>query len=245
MDSEIVSTDKSALAGRVGGLRLSEPINGLKGSLFRCSRYNHSNNRSDICWRITRSIAARKAGSCAGKAVLAAYVVPGSFTESPVARINATGNCHFICCYYQYIDVYSCSSGARWLEASNNELSKILEERWFSTPVNQFTLLSFSYPILKYYSLVCKMHVFSFLFIFPILTSFCSAAPREKRAVQTGVKLYAYGTNVSGLAIYYGVDDGTLLPYNSIRFLALIECDQDLPISRRNRQQHTLTSPGT
>ncbi|CZR56711.1 uncharacterized protein PAC_06600 [Phialocephala subalpina] len=53
------------------------------------------------------------------------------------------------------------------------------------------------------------MYLSKFLSVLPLLAGLCSAVPHHsKRAVTTGVQLYAYGTNISGLPLYYGVNDG-------------------------------------
>jgi hypothetical protein len=50
------------------------------------------------------------------------------------------------------------------------------------------------------------------VFALSFLVASCSAVPPNfKRDISTNVTLYAYGTNISGLALYYGNPTGTYL----------------------------------
>jgi hypothetical protein len=54
------------------------------------------------------------------------------------------------------------------------------------------------------------MHSKILLSILSLLAASCSALPPTfKRDISTNVTLYAYGTNISGLSLYYGNADGT------------------------------------
>lgn len=58
-----------------------------------------------------------------------------------------------------------------------------------------------------------KMHLPNFIFALSLLTTSCSALPSHfKRDISTNVTLYAYGTNITGLTLYYGNTDGIPLP---------------------------------
>jgi hypothetical protein len=52
------------------------------------------------------------------------------------------------------------------------------------------------------------MYLSTSLSALALLAVSCSAIPHPKRT--TAVPLYAYGTNISGLALYYGNSDGNL-----------------------------------
>ena len=53
------------------------------------------------------------------------------------------------------------------------------------------------------------MYFTSLVSVLPLLASISSAAPHTKRTVTTDVTLYAYGTNITGVALYYGNTDGS------------------------------------
>lgn len=57
------------------------------------------------------------------------------------------------------------------------------------------------------------------LFVLPLLLSaaLCSAKPHAfvTRQTTTNQTIYAYGTNISGLPLVYGVSDGNFLPENA------------------------------
>ena len=86
------------------------------------------------------------------------------------------------------------------------------------------------------------MRLSNLLSTVPVFAGLCSAVPHEKRTIDTAVTLYAYGTNISGLSIYYGVDDGkSTFPEIIYVSIPLINAHQDLRISPTSHQPHTLT----
>lgn len=72
----------------------------------------------------------------------------------------------------------------------------------------------FSFQFLTFCPVLHCAHFFnmqfsSFLAIVPLLAASCSAVPHSKRAIITeDVTFYAYGTNISGIALTYGTADG-------------------------------------
>lgn len=53
------------------------------------------------------------------------------------------------------------------------------------------------------------MYLSKFLSVLPLLAGLCAGVPHHsKRTISTGIELYAYGANISGLPLYYGVNDG-------------------------------------
>ena len=65
-------------------------------------------------------------------------------------------------------------------------------------------LLSFSATFIMYFS--------RFISVLPIVAGVASAIPYSKRAGTEDVTIYAYGTNISGLALYSGNNDGSYNP---------------------------------
>lgn len=59
------------------------------------------------------------------------------------------------------------------------------------------------------------MYYFQFISALPILAGLASAIPLSERTTTEDITLYAYGTNISGFALYYGDTDGMSLPYKS------------------------------
>lgn len=52
------------------------------------------------------------------------------------------------------------------------------------------------------------MQLSTLIAIVPLLAASCSAIPHSKRATTEDVTIYAYGTNISGIALTYGSADG-------------------------------------
>ncbi|KAG4443421.1 hypothetical protein IFR05_001100 [Cadophora sp. M221] len=52
------------------------------------------------------------------------------------------------------------------------------------------------------------MYFSRFVSVLPLVAGLASAAPHSKRADTEDITIYAYGTNISGLALYSGNNDG-------------------------------------
>ena len=76
----------------------------------------------------------------------------------------------------------------------------------FLSPTKSYPkeLLSFSATFIMYFS--------RFISVLPIVAGVTSAIPYSKRAGTEDVTIYAYGTNISGLALYSGNNDGSYNP---------------------------------
>ncbi|KAE8449617.1 hypothetical protein EG329_007947 [Mollisiaceae sp. DMI_Dod_QoI] len=59
------------------------------------------------------------------------------------------------------------------------------------------------------------MYLSKTFFVLHLLTALGSAVPHSKRTVTSGIQLYAYGTNISGLPLYYGNSDGLVYIANN------------------------------
>ncbi|KAF4627436.1 hypothetical protein G7Y89_g10716 [Cudoniella acicularis] len=66
----------------------------------------------------------------------------------------------------------------------------------------------------------------------PFLANSCFAIPHSKRADLTDVTLYAYGTNISGLPVYFGNSDGlAYITSNTTAPTTLSSITWDIPSS--------------